>query len=52
MTSLSLQTHNSTIVSPPASFSPVVVSPFESQDAERWDRYGFHDRNRTLLERR
>jgi FemAB-related protein (PEP-CTERM system-associated) len=39
MTSLSVQAANSPITDPPASPAPVVVRAFESQDAERWDRF-------------
>ena len=39
MTSLSVQTVNSPIAGPPASSAPVVVRAFESEDAERWDRF-------------
>src|SRR6266852_4103034 len=39
MTSLSFQTANSPIANPPLSSKPVVVSAFENQDAERWDRF-------------
>jgi FemAB-related protein (PEP-CTERM system-associated) len=39
MTSLSVQAANFPITDPPASPAPVVVRAFESQDAERWDRF-------------
>src|SRR5258708_35101534 len=39
MTSPSLQTVNSPIPAPSVSSAPVVVRAFESQDAERWDRF-------------
>lgn len=39
MRSLSVQTVNLPIPVPPVSSAPVVVRAFESQDAERWDRF-------------
>ena len=39
MTSLSLQTANSSIPVLPVSSSPLVVRALESQDSERWDRF-------------
>src|SRR5258707_11650927 len=39
MTSLSLHAANSPVSVPPLSPAPLVVRPFESQDAERWDRF-------------